>query len=789
MEKVGGQDLRRDSLTLLLLLFLCLNTVWSIMAADWCEGLYILQPVVLGAVLIGWLLGRSRWWNLVTHLYALVFGAVSGLLLVGTLLPQELSWADRIWNLADRLRAFVEVLITTGVNYDNLMFVLELMLVLGLLSYLAAWHLFRKGRVWPAVTFQGLAVLINLSSTVSARLSVYLVLYFLAAMFLVLQVNLASRMSEWRRGKVRFGPEVSFDLARYGLILTLLLIGFAWVAPTVTASGPILRLTRGLEEPWDAFLDQWNRLFAALNYQLYRPGDWFGHSMVLGGPVQLGDEPIADVEGGSGRYWRAMAYDFYTGQEWMLSEADEVPAGPEAETFALPPFEARRVISQTVTVFRPGNRLLIGSSQPLPMVSIPATAELFFMPPQEATGGLPPPDLFALYAKNRLRTGDEYWIWSSVTDVDVQSLQEAGLSYPRWVIERYLQLPETLPSRVRALAEEITAPYDTLYDKATALEKFLRAYPYNEQIPGPDPGQDAVDYFLFDIREGYCNYYASAMVVMARAAGIPARLVAGYAGGEYLSDAGVHRIREKDSHAWVEVFFPRYGWVEFEPTAAQPAIERRQRRAGAAQPSGSRGGEEEDLFPWEDEEKYGVGEGPIEGGGLGGMLARQWALWMQRHWRWVVVVAGLAFTAVAGGWLVWNRLEPRGLTPIERAYERMLRAGRWLGALRDRGQRTPLELGSALAQRVPEGMAHIGGLTSLYVRYRYGGKPLEEGETREGLQHWAELRRPLLWAVLRQAGMSLVARLPVIDGRPRRFFASLLARAGARRGPGSLLGR
>jgi len=594
-------------------------------------------------------------------------------------------------------------------------------------------------------------------------------------MFLVMQVNLASRMAEWRRGRVRFGPEVGYDLVRYGVLLSLLLIGFAWVAPTAAASGPILRLTRGFEEPWDDFLDQWNRLFAALNYQVYRSGDWFGRSIVLGGPVHLGDEPIADVQGGHGQYWRGMVYDFYTGEGWVLSESDEVVAGPEADPFSMPTFALRQVVSQTVTVYRPGNRLLIGASQPLPVVGIPARALLFFMPREGATDQLPPPDLFALYTRTRLSAGDQYWIWSTVTNADIQSLQTAGQEYPRWVTERYLQLPEALPTRVTELAEEITAPYDTPYDKVAALEGYLRTIKYNEQIPAPEPGRDGVDYFLFGIRQGYCNYYASSMAIMARAVGIPARMVAGYVGGEYVPDEDVYRIREKDSHAWAEVFFPRYGWVEFEPTSAQPIIVRREKPV-AAGPSSSRPPEEDALSSLE-EDKFGPEDELGEGGGPGAARTSNLLNWIAKTWRWIALAAGLALVVAGGAWFAWRRLEPRGLTSVERIYERMLRYGRLLGVPRGNGQKTPLELGRPLARQVPEASVEIEGLVSLYVRYRYGGQPLQEEEIAEATERWSRLRGPVFRALLQQMVASLQARLssigralwqPLATSRPRQ---------------------
>jgi hypothetical protein len=93
-------------------------------------------------------------------------------------------------------------------------------------------------------------------------------------------------------------------------------------------------------------------------------------------------------------------------------------------------------------------------------------------------------------------------------------------------------------------------------------------------VPPPPTDQDIADYFLFDLKKGYCDYYATTMVVMARSVGLPARLVAGYASGTYIPTTATYIVRGADAHAWTEVYFDDIGWVEFEPTASQPEIAR-----------------------------------------------------------------------------------------------------------------------------------------------------------------------------------------------------------------------
>ena len=135
---------------------------------------------------------------------------------------------------------------------------------------------------------------------------------------------------------------------------------------------------------------------------------------------------------------------------------------------------------------------------------------------------------------------------------------------------RYLQLPDSLPQRVRVLANNISNKYNNQFEKAAAIEEYLRnTYPYSlETSPIPD-GRDFVDYFLFDEKKGYCTYFASSMVIMSRAVGIPARYVEGFVLDDSNKDTnGLYSATSNKAHAWVELYFDGFGWIRFEPTAS-----------------------------------------------------------------------------------------------------------------------------------------------------------------------------------------------------------------------------
>jgi hypothetical protein len=301
----------------------------------------------------------------------------------------------------------------------------------------------------------------------------------------------------------------------------------------------------------------------------------------------------------------------------------------------------------------------------------------------------------------------------------VDALRQAGDSYPAWT-ERYLQLPDDLPRRVHDLAQEVTAGLDNDYDRAAAIEAFLREYEYNEQIREPPAGVDRVDYFLFDMREGYCNYYASSMVVMARSVGIPARLAAGYARGDWEQDASAYRVRQHHSHAWVEVFLPRFGWIEFEPTANESIIVR-PRPASDAQPIRDF---PEDRPYWEDylEDELLQGGGPFDRERFEQLLREQRRQERIRTWTRVGGVLGISLAIIVIAW--WQgRRRMDEIRPARAYYERMVRRGTRFGCEMKLAD-TPNEYASTLSASIDdeEGEKLVSRITNAYVGERYGDK-------------------------------------------------------------------
>lgn len=286
------------------------------------------------------------------------------------------------------------------------------------------------------------------------------------------------------------------------------------------------------------------------------------------GELPPSDKRITD-EDAPHHYWRLLTYDLYNGQGWSSSPTENLSY--KAKQVVLPRFasgERYKVIHQQVEkTSKEDDRLywtgsLMRASQPIDVN--------WRTSPESLPKGVTP--ILSADMLGALTKRQGYEVDSLVPIVSANQLRNSSQTYPEQISKRYLKLPETIPQRVLDLASQLTADATNPYDKAKAIETYLRTYPYSLDVSAPPVGQDVADYFLFDLKTGYCDYYATSMVILARAAGLPSRLVIGYSSGVYNPFTAEYIVRELNAHSWVEVYFSGVGWVEFEPTANQPAI-------------------------------------------------------------------------------------------------------------------------------------------------------------------------------------------------------------------------
>ncbi len=735
----------------MLLTLLCV--AWAIQAAAWTAGLSILPLASLVGGVFGILLTKSRTPSRLAHALSLLAGFTWAAYLTSRFLasaldiPLELAVSE----LSQHLESWLVALVAGKNSAGEVFFLFSLSLLMWLLAYLCAWAIFRWQQVWWGIIPSGVVLIINLTSA-PKNLTGFLIAFVMFSLLLVVRTSLASYQQEWHVTHVRYSPELVGGVLRAGLAVVALAIALAWIAPSALASRPVQQTWSRVSAPWRDVQDEINRLFKGLNYRR-DPAliPTFRRAVKFGGPVNLSDAPILDISAATGRYWRAGVFHEYTSDGWLNTDADTILIAENQQTLAVAPFELRQQVTQTITLRQPLGLQspIIAAAQPL-RADIPLRAVVSLIPQQPTAETTPtvslaaPSDPSFLYPQTELRAGDSYQVVSSLTTVDQESLRQAGTDYPPWIVPRYLQLPDSLPPRVTRLAEQITANHETAYDKARAIEAYLRSITYNEQISAPAAGQDGVDYFLFDVQEGYCDYYASAMVVMLRSIGVPARYVRGYSQGS--RKEGSYHLQEKDSHAWPEVYFPAFGWIEFEPTAGEPVLIRPRSQDEAAA---------SDRHPRPrpyDEQVRQMDPGDFET--IPDVTPA--SLW-QRVGRKVglaLSAIGLILAAVVLT-LARRRRRLASLSVAERVYHELVEWVRRLLQISPLAHQTPYEYAQVVSRRVPQGQAAVRRIAELYVEERFGGKTIPAQLAAEawrrarpalwhsGLRHWVRRLRNL----------------------------------------------
>ena len=716
--------------------------------------------------------------------------------------------ADELWA---RLDLWLEAARTGTISIDTVPFAFGIMCATWLAGYLAGWAFFRWGNFWGVFVLGGAGLMSNLTY-LPPNASVYLGMYLFTAVLLVARVQSVRRRAEWRRRNVTFDGHLGILSISDSFFLAIPVIILAfWVIPVGPKYGPANEVYEFMRAPFMSWEDDFNRLFAglparkALGYRLW------GDVMAFQGTINPGRAQVLWVESPVPMYWKARSYGTYTAKGWISDKTIFKPVGWKPSFISPKPDLARFEVSYSVTplyrsrtLFGAGNVVGVDRNTMIETYDSP-TYTLDFtdpaaarnLPPKVAQaasdlqdalrlGGaiasegalaarlpenfrlvevsrkqgivqkavlaevLPPQaDVLSVRSEGReIKARDTYEITSSVSRARSGELRNAGTDYPVWALEKYTQLPDDLPRRVRNLAEQLTADADNPYDKALAIKQYLSTFPYTLQVDPPPFDADGVDHFLFTLRRGYSEYFASAMTVMLRSVGIPARLVTGYTTGDKVVDEDIYVVLDSNSHGWLEVYMPRYGWIPFEATPGNafpvpvPPEASARRSAAISKVSGDLDETCDDEIDECDEESLSSDDGGILPGALGfGGKYSQFVPWL---------LGALAVTALASvvGRGLWRRYMVPSENP-ETTYRNMALLGS-LAAVGPLPYQTPFQYRQRLAEALPNHREPVSVIINHYVRSFYGKKDLDDVQRQQLTEAWLRLRLPLLLHSLRR---------------------------------------
>ena len=615
-----------DWLTLALMAGAITSVSVTLEAGGWSRNMPAITLVALIGAVTALVLTRLRLPALISWPLTVAIGALvvfwQTLIMVG---PG--SFEQRTDAIYFRFDAWLNAAFNDLVNNDPLpLHVLTLGVTwLGVTFF--SWGVFRWHNAWIGLIPGGLALFLDLAY-VGDDLSGAVLLFSFFGFLLVMRTNLTAKIARWRAEGTLYPPMISLTFLNFTGWVLLSLIAVAWVAPAGPFSTPAPVVT--LAERFNELGVNFVRLAGPLHVKKVVPIHNYSGVLPFQGSVKLGDREVLEVKVDDpnvqgpfvlrgnvyGKYgsggWEAGGQEDATLSPYRKAEVEEALETGELEGTVIPlevEVLAKSVVGNVMfTVGQPLN------STPAVTVKIPEGSLRTFHPDlpddgrgltdqailrdyfqdryigvnvvRDTNGAVTTVDVFdthhqavmdalALAPGGRIQKGQKYRVTSFVQTFTADELRDVVGTYPGWVTAQYLQLPpETLSPRISRLAAETGyRDAETTYDVIKNIEGYLRGFPLDYDVPDTPPARDTVNYFLFDLKRGYFDYHASAMVVMLRTLGIPARLGVGFVVDErdYQPDEEAYVVRDRNTYAWAEVYFPGSGWVTFNPSPDYPS--------------------------------------------------------------------------------------------------------------------------------------------------------------------------------------------------------------------------
>ena len=744
-------------LTVGLVLLLCLSLAWSLDDARLVLGRDAYTDFLVwtagGGVVAGLLGPAVGWRRWTTYLVGALFAALITPPLVGAvLLPDGGSSLQQLFTATgDATTGAFDDLIwrnrQTTPQYGHHLLVLGL-LVWGS-SMLASFAVFGHRRPLNAVLLTGLLLVANMSLTVRDQL-VYLVLFSMAALLLLIRLHAFEEQAEWVRRRIGDPAAISGLYLRGGTLFIAVAVVGSLVLTSVAASAPLA----GAWTDVGVRFVEWSRAFSRFLPQGgtgVTLGPTFGESATITGSWFTNDRVAFTVEVPDDQialkpYWRAVTYDTLTLDGYARGR-DAIPLDRvENEPLLDGTGDAVSQDGRLVVTFRITSASGSAIFAPQTPVSVDVPTEVRLIGDAGYFAALARRDGSGPYTVTSWVPIKGDTVAGALTK---NKLRAAGTEYPAEIVARFAQRPPVGilgDSALEVLADIQQQAATNPYDLAVDIEAYLRsdAFTYDANVldDGIDCGQlSKVECFAVS-RRGYCMYYAAMMTAFLREEGIPARVAEGFLPGQ--RSLNTETVRNNNAHAWVEVYFPGYGWVDFDPTGGGVAqLSGGDLPDGLVQPSASPGPSSSvpratrpsESDPRNLNEPAGGGAGTINGGGSAGPM--------------IAVALLLAIIVAAFALVAWRR-GPRGPVSADGAYGMVIRLASRLG-FAPRPNQTVYEYSSALADVLPGARPELETVARAKVEVAYGARDLGDDRLKGLHDAQRRLRVGLLRLLLRRS--------------------------------------
>lgn len=725
-------------LPVILLIALVMSVVYSIDQARWAANTGIMFPFATLGIAFGAWLSNRKVHSAIILAVGITVGGLLAFIIVSEAFPgpgdllanfvdlfrQTIEWVQArrtgvptgaqpltgalttswefVVDLAIRLADWVEVVSSFRASTDNVIFLLWMAYAAWGMGFVGAWGLYRRRSVTMAALGAAIGLAINVTYVGPTRLP--FVIFMVALLLLMVQVNLFALSDRWDKAKIEYSAELGINITALSLVLVALVTLFAVFFPRIR-SNPLS------ESFWTYMGDGWGNVEAAANRMFSGVSNPSGSSS-LSGPQQLPVGAVLPftkratliVQSTHEAYWRGVTYDRFFGDRWENTDKALTARDPGQALTRKVELRSRIAVKANIEILDSNSSVLF-----IPGDLVTMSRKYLIQSSEQDVVN----DFSSIRATRGVGRRIAYSVESTIPGPSVATLRSAGTAYPPW-IDKYLQLPDVSP-RVQELAARFATSGDNAYDRAQRIEFFLRRYPFSIEIPEPAPGSDVVDQYLFELRRGYADYTASAMAVLVRANGIPARIASGYVSGAFDEETGRFIAGPEDSHVWVEVFFPALGWITFEPSGYRVPLVRQEGGSGVG---GGSPGDLIDIFDLEallDDLALGSIAGDFD---PTGDINDNPIIRFIKSASGALIVVGGVVAILIGGFLLYFLIglattrfqSPK--TRIRGTYMRMLKYARWAG-YNPSEARTPIELAWGLSEalypgNVPSGNGQSG---------------------------------------------------------------------------------
>lgn len=697
--------------------------VYSIIAADYESSTFILPWSAFIGLFVG--LGVAKIRKMpqgVLHLAACLLGHWLAVYLT-SFVALHISWIVLLSNIRSTI---VDGGISSIPTSADMVFLFYLTFLCFFLGYFGAWLIYRVHLPWLVAFVYCSIMLVNLNNVTKQDISWLIVILLASLLLLVARIHLSAQLVQWKQEGLHTDRTwLRGIISRSMQIALLLAIGTLLIGSIIPAGGQPQtgatiwnNLTNVITNVTQGHISLQNPGSILQPYQA--PANFFGDRLSITGSVHL---PTGQVlyytSSAAPQYLEGFTYDRFDGHTWT-SQVSTTPQNFAADT-PLPTDAAVQnstQITTNVTIVIPpqGTKYYIfGPSQPT----------MFDVATSVYGSGV----TSAWTQQSPLSVGEQYRVTSTQPDYVPADLQ--AIPYPQadngfWQQDPnylalktfYLQTPNDLSSAVLQTARQWTQGTTNPYDALKQLEAHLSdqtTFTYSVDNPPVPSNVDAADWLL-QTRKGYCTYYATTMVMMARLLGIPTRMVNGFSHGHFDPRRNVWEVDGSDAHSWVQAYLPGFGWVNFDPTpgyAANAAPVRQATPSPVPTPKAVK------STPTPSTKKGTTPIQPPAAPGNGSTFSSG----ANQRLLVALTISALLFSllllvlALVTRW--WRNLYPES-TVIAGMYWRICRVASWAGFAPQASQ-TPYEYSFLLSQQVPRHATPLQRLTELFVREKYAG--------------------------------------------------------------------